>query len=271
MPTIHPTAVVDGEVSLADDVVIGPYCVLDGTTGPITIGSGTRLLSTVHLTGPLVIGERNTIYPNACLGFPAQDLKWDPARPGAGVVIGDDNTFREGTTVHRATSDETPTSIGNDNFLMGIAHIGHDSRVGNNNIISQGAMLGGFVQVADRVNIGGAAGVHQFCRIGRGCMLGGNLVLLQDLPPFFMLTGSNVAGSLNLIGLRRSHTPSAVIEEIRWVFRTLYRSGLSMKSALSALRNHESTPTIDEYIDFIERSRRGICQGRAKKIRAAVG
>ncbi len=271
MPTVHPTAVIDGDVSLADTVAIGPYCVLDGTTGPISIGSGTRLLSTVHLTGPLTVGLRNTIYPNACLGFPAQDLKWDPARPGAGVVIGNDNTFREGVTVHRATSDETPTTIGSDNFLMGIAHIGHDARVGDNNIIGQAAMLGGFVEVADRVNIGGAAGVHQNCRVGRGCMLGGNQVLLQDLPPFFMLTGSNVAGSLNLIGLRRSHTPPAVIEEIRWVFRTLYRRGLSMKSARSALRDHEPTPTIDEYIDFIDRSRRGICQGRSKSIRAAIG
>lgn len=270
LPTIHHTAIVDGDVHLADDVVIGPHCVLDGVTGPITVSAGSRLISSVHLTGPLSVGERNTIYPFACIGFAPQDLKWDPARPGAGVIIGDENTFRESATVHRGTSDEMPTTIGRNNYFMGLTHAGHDSRVGDGCILSQGAMLGGFVTLDDRVTIGGATGVHQFCRVGRGCMLAGGIALVQDLPPHFMLTGTNVAGGPNLIGLRRSRTPSAVIEEIRWVFRTLYRRGLSMKSALSELRERASSETINEYVQFIEQSRRGICQGSGRTARATA-
>lgn len=270
MATIHRTAILDGDVRLADDVVIGPYCVLDGETGPITIGRGTRLISSVHLTGPLTVGERNTIYPYACIGFAAQDLKWDPVVAGAGVVIGDGNTFRESSTVHRATSEEQPTVIGCNNYFMGSTHAGHDSRVDDYCILAQGAMLGGFVTIDERVNIGGAVGVHQFCRVGRGCMLAGGAVLVQDLPPHFMLTRNNVAGGVNLIGLRRAHTPPAVIEEIRWVFRTLYRSGLSMKSALAALREYPASEMINEYVQFIEQSRRGICQGTGRAARATV-
>jgi UDP-N-acetylglucosamine acyltransferase len=270
MPTIHPTAVIDGDVSLADDVVIGPQCVLDGTNGRISIGAGSRLISSVNLAGPLIIGERNTLYPHACLGFAPQDLKWDPLRAGAGVVIGDGNTFRECSTVHRATTDDRPTTIGENNYFMAASHVGHDSRVAGHCILAQGAMLGGFVEVADRVNIGGATGVHQFCRVGRGCMLSGGMALMQDLPPHFMLTGVNLAGGPNLIGLRRSRTPPAVIDEIRWVYRTLYRSGLSMKSALAMLRAHVPSPTIDEYISFIEQSKRGICQGRTRAVRSTA-
>lgn len=270
MPQIHPTAVIDGDVTLADDVVVGPYCILDGVTGSIRIGQGTRLFANVHLTGPLQLGERNVVYGFACLGYAAQDLKWDPARPGAGVVIGNDNTFREYATVHRATSDEQPTLIGSNNYFMAMTHAGHDVRVDSYCTLANAAMLGGFVQVADRVIIGGLTGVHQFSRIGRGCMLGACMSLMQDLPPYFMLTGPNVSGGINLVGLRRAGVPSSAISDIRWVFSSLYRRGLSMSSALDVLRTRTESETVREYITFIEQSKRGICQGHGRRARSAV-
>jgi UDP-N-acetylglucosamine acyltransferase len=264
MPQVHPTAILDGDVTLAEDVSVGPHCVVDGAAGPITIGAGTRLIGSAYLTGPLTIGEHNTIYPFVTLGYPPQDLKWDPNRPGAGVVIGDRNTFRESVTIHRATSDETPTHIGNDNYLMACSHAGHDCSIANSCIIANAVLLAGFVSVADRVIIGGATSVHQFVRIGRGSMLTGSSGLAQDLPPFFMLTGFRVAGGINLVGLRRSKTPPDVIEDVRWTYRTLYRRSLSYKSALEVLRERADRPMIREYIDFLENSKRGICPGYAK-------
>lgn len=260
----------EGDVSLGENVVIGPYCVLDGTAGPISIGAGTRLIASVHLCGPLSIGEGNTIYPQANLGFSPQDLKWDPAKPGAGLALGDGNTFRECATVHRATSEEFPTVIGDRNYFMAGSHAGHDTRVGNDCVLANAALLGGFVVVDDRVTIGGGTGVHQFCHIGRGTMLSGGVALMQDLPPFFMLTGINFAGSINLIGLRRSGASAEMIGDVRWAFRTLYRSGLSMKSALGALHDRVQSPMINEYIAFIEQSKRGICPGRASSLRGSA-
>lgn len=274
MPTVHPTAVIDGDVQLAADVTIGPHCVLDGTSGPIRIGSGTKLRGNVYLTGPLIIGQRNTLYPFACIGFAPQDLKWDPDRAGAGVVIGDDNTFRESVTIHRATRDDTPTTIGNDNYFMAGSHAGHDCQIANNCIFANATLLAGFVRVDDRVITGGGSAVHQFCRVGRGTMLGGTSAIVQDLPPYFMLTGLNVAGSVNLIGLRRSGASKETIEDVRWVYKTLYRSGLSMTSALERLRERherENRPMIQEYIDFIATSKRGICPGSGKAARGTAG
>ena len=74
MAEIHPSAIVTGEVELADDVTVGPGCVLDGTVGPITVGAGNCLVGHVYLYGPLTIGVGNTIYPFACLGFAPQSL-----------------------------------------------------------------------------------------------------------------------------------------------------------------------------------------------------
>ncbi|TMA30182.1 MAG: acyl-ACP--UDP-N-acetylglucosamine O-acyltransferase, partial [Deltaproteobacteria bacterium] len=53
MPEIHPTAILDRDVELADDVVIGPQCVIRGR---VRIGVGTQLLGHVYLQGPLELG-----------------------------------------------------------------------------------------------------------------------------------------------------------------------------------------------------------------------
>jgi len=267
---IHPSAILEGEVHLGQDVHIGPQCVLDGKGGAIELAAGTRLIGNAFLTGPLTMGERNTVYPFVTLGFAPQDLKWDSSVPGAGLVIGSDNTFRESVTIHRATSHETPTSIGDKNFWMVNSHAGHDSRIGNNCVFANGTLLAGFVRVDDRVITGGNVTIHQFCRVGRGTMLSGTVGLSLDLPPFFMLTAGNLAGSINLVGLRRSGMPSDDIDVVKWVYRTIYRPGVTPKKALETLRERAEHPLVREYIEFIETSKRGICPARGKRIRGTA-
>jgi len=264
MPQIHPTAILEGDVRLADDVIVGPHCVL---TGPITIGAGTKLRGHAYLNGPLTIGHRNTIYPFVTLGFAPQDLKWDASVPGAGVVIGDGNTFREAVTIHRATSHETPTTIGDNNYWMANSHAGHDDLVGNNCIFANGTLLAGFVRVDDKVITGGNSTVHQFCRVGRGAFLSGVVGMTLDLPPFFMLTGTNMAGSINLVGLRRGGASAEDINAVRWVYTTLYRRGMPPKKAIEVLRERIDRPIVREYVEFIEGSKRGIVLAKGKASR----
>lgn len=269
--TIHPSAILEGDIRLADDVIIGSGCILSAPPqSAITIGTGTRLIGNAYLHGPLTLGERNTIYPFVTLGMSPQDLKWDPNVPGAGLVIGSGNTFRESVTINRATSHETPTRVGNNNYWMINSHAGHDCIVGNNCIFANGTLLAGFVRVDDRVITGGNATIHQFCRVGRGAMLSGTMGMSLDLPPFFMLTAGNVAGSINLIGLRRSGMPSEDIDMVKWVYRTLYRDGMSIKKATEALRERADHPLVCEYIEFIESSKRGICLAHGKAIRGTA-
>jgi len=272
MPNVHPSAILQGDIQLANDVEIGPQCVLDarGSGCRISIGAGTRLIGNVYLTGPLTLGQRNLIYPFVTLGFPPQDLKWDPAVPGAGLVIGSGNTLREHVTIHRATSHETPTMVGDNNYWMATSHAGHDCRIGSHCIFANGTLLAGFVRIDDRVITGGNVSIHQFCRVGRGTMLSGTVGLSLDLPPFFMLTAGNVAGSINLVGLRRSGMAREDIDIVRWVYRTLYRSGMTPKRALEVLRERTDHALVREYIEFIESSKRGICPARGKAIRGTA-
>jgi UDP-N-acetylglucosamine acyltransferase len=268
MADIHPTAIVLGEADLAEDVSIGPGCVIDGTPGPITVGPGTRLIGHAYLHGPLTIGQGNTVYPFACLGFAPQSLNYDDAKPGRGLVIGNHNTFREGTTLHRAMTEEGPTTIGDHNYFMTNTHAGHDARVADHCILASGTLLGGHAIVDERVTIGGNTTIHQYCRVGRGAMLSGSVAMTGDLAPFFMLTGINVVGSINVIGMRRWDLPREQVEDIRWVYKTLYRRGLPASASLDALRERADRPMVAEYIAFIETSRRSLLTGRGAVKRA---
>ena len=270
MPVIHPTTIIEGDVKLSDDVELGPYCVVDGSLGRVEVGAGCRIRGNAYLTGPLTLGPRNTVYPFVSIGFAPQDFKWRPDDAGAGVKIGSGNIFRENVTIHRATNQEVPSTIGDENFFMSCSHAGHDHRIGNHCVFASGAMLGGHVRVDDRAIVGGLTGVHQHVRIGRNTMLSGCIAAGYDVPPYFMLTALNVVGSLNMIGLRRSGAPPSTIDTVRWVYKTLYRRGLSMRRAVDELRTRADDPLVLEYIDFIESSKRGICSSRAKIARGAV-
>ena len=171
MPTIHPTAELNGDITLADDVVIGPNCVLQGD---ISIGTGTTLVGNVYLTGKLSMGRRNVVYPFSCIGFAGQDVNYSNDIYEPGIVVGNDNTFREGCSVHRATQ-ELPTTIGDNNYFMTTAHVGHDCQIENHVTMVTDSCLGGHVHVQDRVIIGGMGGAHQFTKIGKGAMIAGGL------------------------------------------------------------------------------------------------
>ena len=263
MADIHPTAVVLGEADLAADVVVGPGCVIDGTLGRVTVGPGTRLYGHAYLYGPLTIGRGNMIYPFVCLGFAPQSIGYDHMQPGSGLVIGDHNTFREGTTLHRAMTDGGRTTVGDHNYFMCNAHAGHDTHIADHCVLANGVLLAGHVIIDDHVTIGGNTTIHQYCRIGRGAMLSGSVATTFDVAPFFMITGINVVGSLNVIGMRRQGLPREQVEDIRWVYKTLYRRGLPPSTALEALRERADRPMVSEYIAFIEASRRGVGTGRA--------
>lgn len=266
MSEIHSTAILEGDVDLDDEVEIGPYCVLQGR---IRLGKGTRLLSHVQLQGPLEIGAGNILYPGCSFGFAPQSIGHDIRVEGKGLVIGKQGTFREGVTLSRALTDNGPTRVGDHAFFMANSHAGHDCQVGDHVVLANGALLAGHVEVGDRVFVGGNACVHQFCRIGRGSMISGAMAMNRDLPPFFMLTGMNVAGSINLIGLRRSGMPAEDIGDVRWVFKTMYRRGLARDEVAEALEERLHRPLVAEFLRFLRESERGMVHGAPEAKRGA--
>jgi UDP-N-acetylglucosamine acyltransferase len=251
---IHPTATVHPSAVIAHDVEVGPNCIIDG---PATIGAGTRLIAGVYLSGKVVLGERNVVYPNTCLGFEPQDRKFDPIKGTGGVAIGNDNILREGVTIHRATGSN-PTRLGDNNLLMCNAHVGHDSVVANGCTMANVTALAGHVTLQDSVILGGGAMVHQFCRIGRLVMISGLVGIAQDVPPFCTSYSFRTVGSLNMIGLRRNGY-RAHIGTLKQAFRILFMSRHSRAVAVDAMeREFGSDALVAEMVAFCRGTKRGI-------------
>jgi len=254
VPTIHPSATIDPQVQLADDVVVGRECIIEG---PVTIGPGTRLLARVWLKGPLTIGCGNVIYPNTFIGFEPQDLKFDPTVAGAGTVIGDHNIIREASTIHRATKDR-PTSLGSHCYLMVNAHVGHDCQVADHVILCNGMLLAGHAEVGDGAILSGNAVVHQFCRVGRLAMLAGAQGVTKDVPPFCIVYSTRRVSMLNLVGLRRAGLRQH-IKPLMQAFDICYKRGMPNSKAARIIEDElGDDPLCRQFAHFVRDTRRGI-------------
>lgn len=251
---IHPTAVIDLKAEIHPSVVVGPYAVIDGG---VRIGEQCRIGPHVYITGSTTIGARNKFHAGAVIGDAPQDLGYKGA--DTRLRIGDDNTFRECVTVNRSTKEGTETSIGSRNLLMACAHVAHDCRLGDNIIMANGAVLGGYVLVEERALISATCKVHQFVRVGTLAMMQGGSAISKDLPPFTIARGDNAICGLNVIGLRRAGFSDDERLELKRLYRALFRGNLPLRQAVSAARKEFHGPPAVRMLDFIAASQRGVC------------
>ena len=254
---IHPSAVLSGDVELADDVEIGPFCLIDGR---VRIGARTRLIAHATVLGDTEIGADNVIHPNAVIGDEPQDIAYTGGRRR--VKIGDRNVFREGVTIHRGSEHGEVTIVGDGNFFMQNAHAAHDCRVGNDTIIAGGALLAGWVEVGDRALVSGNCVVHQYVRIGRLAMMRGLSRTSRNVPPFCIMDLTHTLRGINVVGSRRAGLSAASIRALREAFRTLFGERQNLKLALERLEETAPlAPEVAELAAFIRQSKRGIAFG----------
>jgi UDP-N-acetylglucosamine acyltransferase len=151
---------------------------------------------------------------------------------------------------------------------MANAHVAHNCRIGDRVIIANNVALAGYVDIQDQVFISGGVVVHQFCRIGRLAMIGGNSKIVQDCLPFVITDGApGRAHGLNILGLRRAGFKSQGLLLLKESYRRLLRSGLSLEDALGSLKDLND-PLVAHLIDFARNSSRGFCHEEAKERRA---
>ncbi|MGN0852536.1 MAG: acyl-ACP--UDP-N-acetylglucosamine O-acyltransferase [Kiritimatiellia bacterium] len=256
---IHPTAIVDAKAQLGEGVKIGPYA---SVGADVKIGARTTVQQGAILDGHTTLGEDCQIFPYACIGMKTQDLKYK-AGSVSYVEIGNRTVIREFATVHLGTADGEKTIIGDDCLFMAYCHAAHGVILGNHVICSNSVQLAGDVHVDDWAIIGGMAGSHQFCHIGRHAMVGGMAKVRQDFPPFML--GDMVEGALkvigpNVVGLTRRGFGREVIQALKEAYRFLYRDGLNRTQALERVENDvEPLAEVRELVQFYRNSSRGVC------------
>jgi len=262
-PGIHPTATVSGEVRLEDGATIGPYCVVEGS---VKIGVGSSLLAHSVILGTTFIGSGCRLGPHAAIGTDPQHHGYDGCETY--LVIEDNVTVREFATIHRATKSglENATRVGRGTMLMVGSHVAHDCRLGEHVTLANAVHLGGHVTVGDRAFIGGGTVIHQHVRIGRLAIVAGGEALAKDVLPYGAVFHGRHKG-YNAVGCRRAGLDLRTIHKLRATFRKIH----SHSSALQAARElrdvglSNSIPNVQELIEFIETSRRGIQPSATKR------
>jgi len=253
---IHPTAIVEPSAELAADVSVGPYSVIGAR---VVLGAGCRVGPHAVILGPTRMGAGNEVWQFASIGDIPQDKKYGGEETL--LEIGERNRFRECCTVNRGTvTGAGATRIGSDNLFMAYTHVAHDCIVGNHCVLANYAGLAGHVEIDDYAILGGYAGIHQFCKVGRHAFLANNSVATRDVPPYVMVAGSpGEPKGINAEGLKRRGFSSAEIANIKAAYKVLYRSGLKLSEASAELgRLAALQPEIRAFVDFLPRVTRSL-------------
>ena len=263
MVEVHPTAIVEPDSKLGENVIIGPYCSVGAN---VIIGDGCRLVSHAVVAGNTSIGANTHIYPFASLGHPPQDMKFkgEPSK----LLIGANNIIREHVTMNPGTEGGgMVTQIGNNCLFMVGSHVAHDGVIGNHVIFANNATVAGHVVVEDYAILGGLCAVHQFVRIGCHAMIGGMSGVEQDVIPYGSVLGNRARlAGLNVVGIRRRGFSRSEIADLRKAYRLLFAEEGSMSERLVDVSEmYKENEAVMEIVDFIRgESSRSICQPRTE-------
>ncbi|HXE76080.1 MAG TPA: acyl-ACP--UDP-N-acetylglucosamine O-acyltransferase [Candidatus Xenobia bacterium] len=253
---IHPTAIVSAAARLPATGRIGPYCVIEED---VELGEGCELDSHVVLHTGVRLGREVRVHAGVVLGHTPMVRGSRTAR--SYLEIGDRTILFPHATIERGHGEGEATRIGADCFLMTHVHIGHNSQVGNSVTIGGGVAMAGYSLIEDHAFIGGGAVQHQHSRVGRLAMVGGNVRINRDIPPFILAAEFDAAArGLNLVGLRRQNIPSERIAALKQAYRLLYRSQLPLAEALERIEKEVATEEARYFANFIRQSKRGICR-----------
>ncbi|MGH9611237.1 MAG: acyl-ACP--UDP-N-acetylglucosamine O-acyltransferase [Bryobacteraceae bacterium] len=252
---VAPTARVNPDAVIGPGVRIGEYCVVESD---VIIGAQCVLEPYVYVKRWTTLGERNEISAGTVLGTDPLDRGFTGER--SYLIIGNGNKIREHYTISRGTQPESETRIGNGNYIMTSGHIAHNCLLGDEIVVASCALIAGYVEIENKAFVSGGVVVHQFSRIGELAMIGGNTRVNSDVPPYFLCTDFNVAArGLNMVGLKRAGVPLEEIRRLKSAYRLLYRSGLKQAEALALMEAELASEYTRHLIEFIRKSKRGIC------------
>ncbi len=259
MRNIHPTAIVDPAAELGEDVDIGPFCVVERD---VRIGDRTVLQARSMVRRWTELGADNKLLPGAVLGGDPQHLAYKGERTD--LRIGAGNWFGEHVTMHRASKPESATVIGDNNYFMAYAHVGHDCHLGDRIVMTNYSGLAGHCVIEDRALLAAYSGAHQGVRVGRMAMLGAGGLVGQDVLPYLVVQGTPAGPrGLNTIGMQRNGVPAETRRVLQEAYRILFMLKLSLPNAVAKLQAElPDLPELRHWLEFIAQSKRGIARRR---------
>jgi UDP-3-O-[3-hydroxymyristoyl] glucosamine N-acyltransferase len=207
LPGIHPTAVLGHGVRLGEDVVVGPYAVVeDGASlgdrvqvgahavigRGVPVGDDSVLHPHVVLYAGTVLGRRVEVHAGSRLGVDG----FGYASSGAGhrkipqvgrCVVEDDVEIGANTTIDRGSIGDTRVARGTK--IDNLVHLGHNVRIGPHCALAALTGIAGSTRVGAGVLFGGQSGVSGHLDLGDGVRVAAGAAVMRDVP-----AGEVVAG-----------------------------------------------------------------------------
>lgn len=199
---IHPSAVIQENVTLGEDVRIGPFCHVENGCAigdhavlfsnvhlhsGVSIGAESTLYAGVVIRNDCSIGSRTTLHANAVIG--TDGFGFQPASDGSGLVkiphigtveIGDEVEIGSCTCIDRGKF--AATKVGDGTKIDNLCQIGHNCEIGRNCVLCGHVGIAGSTHIGDGTQIGGGAGISDHLKIGRGVSIGGFSGVMSDIP-----------------------------------------------------------------------------------------
>lgn len=187
---IHPTAIVDDDAVIDEDVSIGPYCVI----GKVKIGKGTTIGAYVKIYDSCEIGSNCNIADHVVLGGEGfgyekdENGDWFKFPQIGGLSIGNNVDIGSFTAIDRGALSDT--IIGDKTKIDGKCRIAHNVVVGKNVVFTGGSGVGGSCVIGDNVWVGSAAKIKDWVKIGDGAFLGIGAVVIRNVKPHTKVFGN---------------------------------------------------------------------------------
>jgi UDP-3-O-[3-hydroxymyristoyl] glucosamine N-acyltransferase len=188
-----PDPLIEGEVRLGDNVVIGPNVEIGrgSIIGPntvigrgVTIGRNTVIGANVTIEYAH-IGNNVVLHPGVRIG--AEGFGWlsqgrgNRKIPQLGrVIIQDGVEIGANSTVDRGALGDTV--VGEGTKIDNLVQIGHNCRIGRRCLIAGTCGIGGSTIIGDHVLVGGGAGTVGHVSIGNGSILSARCLVTKDVP-----------------------------------------------------------------------------------------
>ena len=255
MTKIHPNAIIEVGAKIDNSVEISAGAYISSRA---VLRKGVKIMQGAGVYGETFIDEGTVLSPYAIVGMEPQDISYKPEDSGK-LFIGKNNKIREFCTINSGTKKgDGFTSVGDECVIMAYCHIAHDCKIGNSVILANSATLAGHVEIDNFTVIGGMTPIHQFVKIGEGCMIGGASAVSQDIPPFCLAEGNRaIVKGLNLIGLKRRFSRED-IRSLQSVFKMLFRSNRPIQDVVTELLAGQTDKKILQLCNFIKDTKRGI-------------
>lgn len=189
-PGIHPTAIVDPEAVIGNNVYIGPYSII----GKAEIGDNTQIESHVRIYDEVVMGHDCHIYDNVVLGAPGFGVEKDKDGnlfrfPQIGkLIMGDFVDVGTFSSIDRGALSDT--MIGDYTKIDSLCKIGHNNVIGKNVVITGCASIAGSNVIEDNVWIGPNSSLIDWGHIGKNAFVGMGAVVSLKVKEGTRVTGN---------------------------------------------------------------------------------